>query len=110
MPITIYSATGCVRCRVVREFLNEDVLPFQDYDALSEGEEEFRSFYQSNRQKIYRGPDGVEFPVYHEGDIIRQGLDNWRALPMEATEPYFLGLLAEVYGLTGQTASTCSWQ
>jgi len=34
--------------------------------------------------------------------LIRQGLDKWRALPMEATEPYFLGLLAEVYGAAGQ--------
>ena len=37
--------------------------------------------------------------------LIRQGLDKWRALPMEATEPYFLGLLAEVYGLAGQIES-----
>lgn len=34
--------------------------------------------------------------------LIQQGLDNWRALPMEATEPYFLGLLAEAYGAAGQ--------
>jgi len=34
--------------------------------------------------------------------LIRQGLDKWRALPMEATEPYFLGLLAEAYGAAGQ--------
>jgi len=37
--------------------------------------------------------------------FIRQGLDNWRALPMDATEPYFLGLLAETYGAAGQIES-----
>jgi glutaredoxin len=74
MPITVYSATGCVRCRIAKQFLNERGLTFQDHDALGEGRQAFRSFYQSNRQKIYRGPDGVEFPVYHEGDVIRQGL------------------------------------
>jgi pyruvate-formate lyase-activating enzyme/glutaredoxin len=74
MSITIYSATGCVRCRVVREFLNEHGLPFQDYDALSEGKEAFRSFYQKNRRKISRGPEGVEFPIYCDNGVIRQGL------------------------------------
>jgi len=34
--------------------------------------------------------------------LMREALDNWRALPMVATEPYFLGLLAEVYDLAGQ--------
>ena len=34
--------------------------------------------------------------------LIREGLDKWRALPMEATESYFLGLLAEAYGTAGQ--------
>ena len=74
MPITVFSATGCVRCRIAKQFLNERGLTFQDHDALGEGRQAFRSFYQSNRQKIYRGPEGVEFPVYHEGDVIRQGL------------------------------------
>ena len=74
MPITVFSATGCVRCRIAKQFLNERGMTFQDHDALSEGRQTFRSFYQSNRQKIYRGPEGVEFPIYHEGDVIRQGL------------------------------------
>ena len=74
MSITIYSATGCVRCRVVKQLLNERGRTYQDHDALAEGKEAFRSFYQKNRQKIYRGPEGVEFPIYYDGDVIRQGL------------------------------------
>jgi glutaredoxin len=74
MFITIYSAPGCVRCKVVKEFLNERGRTFQDFDALGEGKQAFRSFYQNNRQKIYRGPEGVEFPIYCEGGLIRQGL------------------------------------
>jgi len=74
MSITLYTATGCVRCRMVRQFLKERDRTYCHHDALGEGKEAFRSFYQANRQKIYRGPDGVEFPVYCEGEIIRQGL------------------------------------
>ena len=74
MTITLYSATGCVRCKIARQFLNERGLTFQDYDALGEGKQAFRSFYQENRQSIYRGPEGVEFPIFCDGEVIRQGL------------------------------------
>lgn len=74
MPITIFSATGCVRCRVVKQLLNEHGLTYQDHDALVDGKAAFRSFYQNNRQKIYRGPEGVEFPIYCDDEVIRQGL------------------------------------
>jgi pyruvate formate lyase activating enzyme len=74
MSITLFTATGCVRCRMVRQFLKERGLTYRDHDALGEGKEAFRSFYQANRQKIYRGADGIEFPLYCDGDVIRQGL------------------------------------
>jgi len=74
MTITLYSATGCVRCKIARQFLNERGLKFKDYDALSEGKQEFRSFYQEKRQNIYRGSEGIEFPIFYDGEVIRQGL------------------------------------
>ena len=74
MSITLYTATGCIRCRLIRQLLKERGLTYQEYDALAEGKEAFRSFYQTNRQKIYRGTEGVEFPLYCDGDVIRQGL------------------------------------
>jgi pyruvate-formate lyase-activating enzyme/glutaredoxin len=74
MSITIYSATGCVRCKVAKQFLNERGLNYEDRDALGEGKEAFKSFYKSNRQRIYRGAEGVEFPIYYDGECIRQGL------------------------------------
>jgi pyruvate formate lyase activating enzyme len=74
MAITIYSAKGCLRCKIVKQFLTDTGRTYQDFDAIGEGRSSFRTFYQSNRQKIYRGPDGVEFPIFCEGDIIRQGL------------------------------------
>ena len=74
MSITLYTATGCVRCRMVRQFLEERGLIYNNLDALNEGKQPFRSFYQTNRQAIYRGAEGVEFPVYCDGNVIRQGL------------------------------------
>jgi len=74
MSITIYSATGCVRCKIAKQFLKERGLTYRDHDALGEGKAAFRSFYQNNRQKILRGPEGVEFPIYYDGEVIRQGL------------------------------------
>jgi pyruvate formate lyase activating enzyme len=74
MAITIYSAKGCLRCKIVKQFLNDSDRAYQDYDALDTGRENFRVFYQKNRQKIHRGPDGVEFPILYDGETIRQGL------------------------------------
>lgn len=74
MPTTLYTATGCLRCRLVRQLLNDRGLVFQEYDALKEGKEAFRSFYQANRERIFRGSDGIEFPICCHNDLIRQGL------------------------------------
>ena len=74
MTITIYSATGCLRCKIVKQFLKDNGRNYQDYDILDEGRENFKAFYKNNREKIYRGPDGVEFPIFYDGEIIRQGL------------------------------------
>ena len=74
MSITIYSAPGCLRCKIVKQYLTDSGRTFQDFDALGEAKKSFRTFYQENRKKIYRGPDGVAFPIFCEGGTIRQGL------------------------------------
>jgi pyruvate formate lyase activating enzyme len=56
------------------QFLDKRGLMYRYCDALGGGQGTFRSFYKKNRPKIYRGPDGVEFPIYADGDVIRQGL------------------------------------
>ena len=74
MPITIYSAKGCLRCKIVKQFLNDIGRTYEDVDALDEGRNTFRTFYQNQRDQIYRGPDGVEFPIFNDGETVRQGL------------------------------------
>ena len=74
MPITIYSAPGCLRCKIVKQFLDDSGRPYQDVDALGEGRNTFTTFYRNQREKIHRGPAGVAFPIFSEGEIVRQGL------------------------------------
>jgi len=74
MPITIYSAPGCLRCKIAKQFLDENGRTYQDVDALGEGRKTFSDFYRDRRDQIRRGPDGMEFPIFSDGDTVRQGL------------------------------------
>lgn len=74
MAITIYSVKGCLRCKIVKKLLQDNGQTYRDCDALGEGRETFKKFYQNNRKKIHRGPDGVEFPIICDDEIVRQGL------------------------------------
>jgi pyruvate-formate lyase-activating enzyme len=74
MSITIYSAPGCLRCKIVKQYLDENGRTYQDIDALGEGRKTFSNFYRDHRNQIHRGPDGVEFPIFSEGRTVCQGL------------------------------------
>lgn len=74
MIANLYSATGCVRCATIRQLLSDRGLQYREHDALGEGRQNFREFYQSNRKKIFRGPEGIEFPIFFDGNVILQGL------------------------------------
>lgn len=73
MSHTLYSATGCVRCKIVKTFMEEKEINYTEVDFKADGMDDFRKFYRSNRKHIFRGKDGVEFPVYSDGKVIRQG-------------------------------------
>jgi pyruvate-formate lyase-activating enzyme/glutaredoxin len=74
MPLTVFSAPGCVRCKIIKQALADRGLAFEDHNALGDGREAFKVFYQQNRANIYRSPEGVEFPVYYDGEVIIQGI------------------------------------
>ncbi|ABO49146.1 hypothetical protein Dred_0606 [Desulforamulus reducens MI-1] len=74
MSYTIYSATGCTRCKIVKQVMKERGIDFIEQDMKAEGKEAFQKFYAANRKAIFRGPDGVEFPLLHDGEVIRQGI------------------------------------
>jgi pyruvate formate lyase activating enzyme len=71
---TIYSATGCTRCKIVMAKMRQLGIEYREHDMKAEGKEAFQRFYAANRKAIYRGPDGVEFPILADGETIRQGL------------------------------------
>ena len=71
---TIYSSTGCTRCKIVMQRMHELGEPFEEHDIKAAGKEAFQQFYTANRKAIYRGPDGIEFPILTDGDSITQGL------------------------------------
>lgn len=74
MTNTIYSATGCVRCKITKRFMGEQGIGFEEHDIKAEGKDAFAKFYRANRSAIFRDKDGVEFPVFTDGSVICQGV------------------------------------
>jgi glutaredoxin len=74
MVYHIYTATGCTRCQITKGFMKENAIGYKEFDIKTNGQEAFSEFYRANRGMIYRGKDGGEFPVFTDGDAIRQGV------------------------------------
>ncbi len=74
MAYQIYTATGCTRCRITKRFMKKNGITYEEYDIKADGQEVFAEFYRVNRPMVYRGKDGVEFPIFTDGEVIRQGV------------------------------------
>jgi pyruvate-formate lyase-activating enzyme/glutaredoxin len=74
MGNTIFTATGCSRCKIAKKFMDERGIAYQDLDIKSDGKDAFGQFYRTNRSSVYRGKEGIEFPVFTDGTVIRQGV------------------------------------
>ena len=74
MSNTIYSATGCARCKIAKRFMGEQGIDYDEFDIKAAGKDAFAQFYRANRNAIFRDKDGVEFPVFTDGTVIRQGV------------------------------------
>lgn len=72
MGITLYTAPDCIRCKIVKAFLAEKNLSYDTID-FKENKDEFNAFYRANRPSIYRNPEGIEFPLFDDGKVIKQG-------------------------------------
>ncbi len=70
----LFTITGCNRCKIVKRFMKERDIPYLEKNIREDGKEDFQKFYAANRKAIYRGPGGIEFPVFFDGTEIRQGL------------------------------------
>ncbi|AET66913.1 hypothetical protein Desor_1251 [Desulfosporosinus orientis DSM 765] len=74
MSITIFTATGCTRCKIVKGYMEAHQIDYVEKDMKAEGKDEFQSFYKANRNAVFRGPDGIEFPIITDGKNIRQSI------------------------------------
>jgi pyruvate formate lyase activating enzyme len=74
MSNEVYSATGCARCKILKNFLSNQGIPFEEYDMKADGKQQFQTFYRNNRKHIYRDDHGVAFPIYTDGEAIKQGI------------------------------------
>ncbi len=74
MSITLFTATGCARCNIAKNFMRAKAIAFDEQDALGAGKELFAQFYRAHRGAVVRGAEGIEFPIVVEGGLIRQGV------------------------------------
>jgi len=74
MNTILFSATGCVRCRIAADFMDERGMSYDKPDALGRGKDAFKQFYRDHRSAVTRGPDGIAFPILFTGDSVVQGL------------------------------------
>lgn len=72
MSITLYTAPDCLRCKIVKGFLAERRIAYDTVDFKADAPT-FNAFYRANRKAIYRNPEGVEFPLFDDGTVIKQG-------------------------------------
>jgi pyruvate formate lyase activating enzyme len=74
MSLILFTAAGCARCAIAKKFLAENGLAYDEHDAIEEGKEVFGQFYRAHRSAIFRGKEGIEFPVLAQNGEIRQGV------------------------------------
>jgi len=71
---TLFTAAGCARCKIAKKFMDEKGIGYEEHDISGEGKDLFGQFYRANRAAIFRGKEGIEFPVLAEGASVRQGV------------------------------------
>ncbi len=78
MSITVFSSTGCIRCAIVKQYLKENNLSYDEYDIKTdEGNNKFKAFYRERRSEVKRDSSGIFFPIVEsEGKIIQDAAVN----------------------------------
>jgi len=74
MSYILFTAGACPRCKIAKKFMDERGTAYEEFDIEAEGMETFRQFYGNNRSSIFRGKEGIEFPVFTDGTVVRQGV------------------------------------
>lgn len=72
--VQLFTSTGCMRCKTVKTYMAEHGIAFEELDINTNGKEAFKEFYRKNRPHIFRGLDGIEFPILFTDSQIYQGV------------------------------------
>ncbi len=73
MAITMFSSTGCIRCAIVKQYLKDKDIAFEECDIKTEsGNEKFKSFYKVKRNDVKRDKAGIFFPVVEDNEKVIQ--------------------------------------
>ena len=73
MAVSIFTSPGCIRCVIVKNYLKDAGVPFEEYDIKTpDGDKAFKVFYRENRSRVRRDRDGIFFPVVTDGEHITQ--------------------------------------
>ncbi|MGD2269880.1 MAG: glutaredoxin domain-containing protein [Desulfobacterales bacterium] len=86
MKVTLFTASGCTRCKVAKRFMDERGVAYAEKDINGEGKEDFQHFYRDHRRTIYRSEEGVQFPILSDVLEIRQGLARVLAYVLAGSE------------------------
>jgi glutaredoxin len=73
VTLTLYTSPGCLSCKIVKDFLIERGIAFEELDIKGEGRTEFARFYREHQTEIQRSADGIAFPICFDGQDLRQG-------------------------------------
>lgn len=82
----VYSLPNCQRCKIVKSYLDEQGLAYEDIDAMGPDKKLFNAFYRDHRPIIRRTDEGIEFPIYQDGETVRQGVGGILAWLQSGTE------------------------
>ncbi len=74
MSSTIFTATGCARCKIAKNLMDERGIAYKELDIKGDGKDAFGEFYRNNRSAVFRGKEGIEFPIFTDDATIRQGV------------------------------------
>ena len=82
----LYTTTGCMRCKIVKGYLQENGIDYVERNIKADGHADFVAFYREHHDVIFRGPDGIAFPILSDGKVVMQGVGRALAYLQYGTE------------------------
>ncbi len=100
MNAILFTAASCARCNIAKKYMQEKGLAYHEYDINGDGKDLFGDFYRAHRNLIFRGRDGIEFPILADSASIRQGVAAVLAYLQQGTK---------LDGFIGQSGGIKGW-